>query len=292
MTQPTQHSFQAQNFNLNYYEWGAPNDAPTIMLFHATGFHARCWDKVVACLPGRHVIAVDTPGHGLSPAHGPFTNWTELGAPLKEFVAALPYQQMVGAGHSMGGHCMVQVAVEQPKAFSHMVLVDPVIPMPQAYDPKRWGIEMPAAEDHPVARRRNAWANWQDMFNHFKDRNPYSLWQPDVLEDYCRYGVVPSDDGEGYVLACPPVVEASVYLGQRPMEIYDQLSTITAKVDVLRAKMPDRDNLKMMDFSTSPTWENLAKQFPNGHDHYMPNLTHFIPMQDPALVAKFILDKN
>lgn len=292
MTNPTQNSFQASGFTLNYYEWGTPNDAPTILLFHATGFHARCWDKVVAELPNRHIIAVDTPGHGLSSASGPFTSWSEIGAPLKEFVAALPYKQMVGAGHSMGGHCMVQVAVEQPNAFRHLVLIDPVIPMPMAYDPKRWGIEMPTPEDHPVARRRNVWRDWQEMFDHFKDRSPYSLWRPDVLEDYCRYGVVPAEGGEGFVLACPPVVEASVYLGQRPMDLYEKLSTITAPVDVLRAKMPDRDKLKMMDFTTSPTWEELAAQFPNGRDHYMPEMTHFIPMQDPPLVAKFIADAS
>ncbi|MGB0920559.1 MAG: alpha/beta fold hydrolase [Alphaproteobacteria bacterium] len=288
MTNPIQQAFHATGFSLNYYEWGQPNQAPTVLLFHATGFHARCWDKVIAALPDRHIIAVDTPGHGLSSHNGPFDSWAEIGAPLKEFVAALPHTHMVGAGHSMGGHCMVQVAAEQPNAFRHMVLIDPVIPRPEAYDPKRWGIEMPTPADHPVARRRNVWRDWQDMFAHFESRNPYSLWRADVLEDYCRYGVVPNPDGDSYVLACPPVVEASVYLGKRPMELYDHLASITVPVDVLRAKMPDRDKLKMMDFSTSPTWENLAQQFPQGRDHYMPELTHFIPMQDPGRVARFI----
>jgi pimeloyl-ACP methyl ester carboxylesterase len=44
-----------------------------------------------------------------------------------------------------------------------------------------------------------------------------------------------------------------------------------------------------MDFTASPTWPDLAKQFPNAQDVYLPDLTHFIPMQDPGLVADFML---
>ena len=36
----------------------------------------------------------------------------------------------------------------------------------------------------------------------------------------------------------------------------------------------------------------LADQFPNGRDVYLPELTHFIPMQDPNLVARFIVDAH
>jgi len=43
-----------------------------------------------------------------------------------------------------------------------------------------------------------------------------------------------------------------------------------------------------MDFSASPTWPELAAQFPRGQDVHLPELTHFIPMQDPQLVADFI----
>ena len=43
-----------------------------------------------------------------------------------------------------------------------------------------------------------------------------------------------------------------------------------------------------MDFSQSPTWEGLADAFPRGRDVYRPELTHFIPMQRPELVAAAI----
>ena len=34
-----------------------------------------------------------------------------------------------------------------------------------------------------------------------------------VLEDYCRFGLLPAADGQGFVLACPPAIEASIYTG-------------------------------------------------------------------------------
>jgi len=44
--------FDADGIELAYFEWGEP-DAPVIFLVHATGFHARCWDRTVAALPFR-----------------------------------------------------------------------------------------------------------------------------------------------------------------------------------------------------------------------------------------------
>ena len=44
-----------------------------------------------------------------------------------------------------------------------------------------------------------------------------------------------------------------------------------------------------MDFSASPTWPQLADRF-SWADVHLPELTHFIAMQDPQLVADFIIE--
>ncbi len=48
-----------------------PGEGDPVLLLHATGFHARCWDEIVRRLPGRPVYAVDLPCHGLSDAVRP-----------------------------------------------------------------------------------------------------------------------------------------------------------------------------------------------------------------------------
>ena len=70
-----------RGIELAYFEWGV-RVGPTVLMLHATGFHARCWDGVIRKLgASMHVIAVDQRGHGKSgKPHDP--------APPLEFVAA------------------------------------------------------------------------------------------------------------------------------------------------------------------------------------------------------------
>lgn len=288
--QPLERSFQGSQVRLCYFEWGSAG-APTVLLVHATGFHARCWDRTAAALPpGFRVIAVDMRGHGRSEKRGPYV-WDTFGRDLREFTEMLALRNAIGVGHSMGGHCLTQVAARVPDAFSRLLLVDPVIFEPEAYLTNRYR-GYAAAEDHPVARRRNDWVSWQEMYTRFEDRLPFSRWRPEVLEDYCRYGVVPKAVGDGYELACPPVVEASVYLGNTETDVHELIPRLEIPVVVLRARPRDPDDVEVMDFSKSPTWPGLAGRFENGRDVFLPDLSHFIPMEDPALVARFIADPD
>jgi pimeloyl-ACP methyl ester carboxylesterase len=287
---PVERAFQAASARIAYVEWGG-RGAPAVFLIHATGFHARCWDQTVAALPpGLNVFAVDMRNHGRSEKTGPINDWSEPVHDIDELVVQLKLEGAVGAGHSMGGHVLVQVAARHPRAFKRLVLIDPVMMAPEIYaDTKhRW----PAHIEHPIARRRNAWPSWQAMFDAFKDRLPYSLWRREVLADYCRHGLMPRADGQGYELACPPEIEASIYKAATGRDIYNLVAKIEVPVTVLRAKPRPPGARDHTDFAASPTWEHLAGKFKHGRDVFLPHLTHFIPMQDPALVARYLADEE
>ncbi|MCG8346819.1 MAG: hypothetical protein MI924_03430 [Chloroflexales bacterium] len=49
------------------------------------------------------------------------------------------------------------------------------------------------------------------MFDRFVERAPFCRWDRTILRDYCQYGLLPAPDGDGYVLACPPAIEAAIY---------------------------------------------------------------------------------
>lgn len=286
---PTQHTFQASGARIVYFEWGA-SDAPPVLLIHATGFHARCWDKVVDALPsGFRVIAVDVRGHGRSEKTGPMGDWAVPAQDIAELARHLGLRDAIGAGHSMGGHLVVQIAAANPGMFKRLVLIDPVMMAPETYADARFAGLM--AQDHPVARRRNSWVSWEQMYEHLKARSPYSLWRAEILADYCKYGLVPASDGHHLELACPPIVEASIYTGAGNKNILHLASKVDLPVAVLRAKARGVE-AAAMDFSASPTWEKLASTFKHGRDVHLPQLTHFIPMQEPELTARFIADAN
>ena len=279
-----QRSVAVRGIDMAYAEWGGEH-ATTVLLAHATGFHGRCWDGVVRELgDGVRVLAPDLRGHGRTTKRGPY-DWREFGADVTAFVEALDLTGLVAAGHSMGGHSIVQAAGRQPDRFRKLLLVDPVIMDPDQYAGRDPRFTAASAAEHPVARRRNAWASVDAMFARFEDRQPFRLWQREVLMDYCRHGLVA--DGDGFVLACPPLVEASIYLGSAGRDISDIIATLPHPTVVLRGqRKSERDG--EMDFTQSPTWPGLAAALPNGRDVYLPELTHFIPMQRPDLVAAHI----
>jgi lipase len=266
------------------------SEAP-ILLSHATGFHARCWDQLIPLLGRREVLAVDLRGHGRSGKIPPARGWSSFGQDLARLVAALDLRDLVAVGHSMGGHATVTAASLERRRFARLTLIDPVILSPAEY--AEGGVRgIPEGFEHPTARRRDRWTSPEEMIARFRERVPYSAFAPAVLDDYCRHGLLPAPDGEGFVLACPPAFEASIYMTARETgSIYERVTEVDPPVLVVRAMAPPPDR-GPMDFRYSPTWPGLAASFAHGRDVHLSDRTHFFPMEDPALAARFILDEG
>lgn len=263
------------------FEWDG--EGPPILLAHATGFHARVWDEVVRRLLGRRVIALDLRGHGRSSKPPPPYWWHLLGQDVALMIDALDLSGVIGVGHSMGAHTIADAALLRPERFARLMLIDPTI---IAIEP---GAPRESAFDF-VAKRRNEWASPEEMVERFATRFPFNLWDARALRDYAVYGLLPAAGGEGFVLACPPLVEAAVLAGRATEEadILPYLGRLTMPVRVLRARAPEPGE-KPAPFTASPTAPDLASRFPAGSDLYLPHLSHFIPMQAPELVAREII---
>lgn len=283
---PDQRMVQLPQLRLCYFEWPGDPALPTIVLAHANGFHARCWDGVVGQLGDHRVIALDQRGHGRSDKVPPYI-WASYGGDLAAFLQALGIEQALGVGHSMGGHATLQAAMAVPDAYARLVLVDPVVLPPASYS-RHADL---AAADHPVSKRRNRWRDWREMFERFQDRRPFSLWDRSVLEAYCRWGILPDPESDDYVLACPPLVEAANYTQSTGSNLIDRLGEVPHPALVLRAMARPEGERDIMDFSASPTWPGLADALPQGRDLYLPELTHFMPMQNPARIATILLEE-
>jgi len=124
------------------------------------------------------------------------------------------------------------------------------------------------------------------MFERFRPRPPFSGWQPEVLRDYCEFGLLPHDGG--FTLACPPAVEAAIYRQSNSPDsnLYAVIPSIAQPVTVIRAGTTARPGV--FDLSASPTAPDLASKFPHGRDLPLPDNNHFIPMERPDLVAEEI----
>lgn len=233
-------------------------------------------------VPDQRTIAVDMRGHGLSSKpEGPYT-WSAFGQDVAALARLLHLRGACAVGHSMGGHSIALASILAPEAFDDLVLIDPVILPRQAYRGQRW-------TTHFARKRRDRWASPDEMFDRFKDRPPFREWDLDVLRDYCDYGLVPAQDGGGYVLACPPHIEGSIYeaSGLDDANLYDRLPQIDAAVTVIRSGRP-LGTEPAMDMAASPTAPDLASHFRRGRD-IQTSYSHFIPMEAPGMVADWIL---
>jgi lipase len=274
---PVQKCVEANGIQIAVWEW--PGEEPAVLFCHATGFHGRIWDQVIAYLPGRRSIAFDVRGHGHSSKPAPPYAWRDFGRDIAALAEALEISRAVGVGHSLGGHSITLGAAWLPKAFSALVLLDPVI-HPQNDYCGPW-------KDAAFARkRRNEWTSADEMFERFHNRPPFDTWDRRVLRDYCDHALLPN--GSGYILACPPDVEASIYINNSAIEsnIYPEVAAVRIPVHVVRAGRNDPAH----PLSESLTAADLAATFAHGVDTCLPEHSHFIPMEAPRLAAKFVLD--
>jgi len=254
--------------------WDWPGRDPALIFAHATGFHGRCWDQIARMFPGRRRLAVDFRGHGRSSKPEPPYLWPAFGSDLAAVAEQLGVAGAIGVGHSI-----VAAALVRPEMFGAMVLVDPTIFPPEYYR----GTPLDASF---ILRRRNSWASAEEMVERFRSRPPFATWQPEVLRDYCDFAL--RREGDGFVLACPPLVERSIYEQSIAPEsyLYDEIPRLTQPVTVMRAAVLARAGV--LELSASPTAPDLASRFQQGRDVYLADRNHFIPMEWPEGVANEI----
>ena len=283
LREPHTYPVELPDVTLQVTEW--PGDSDPVLLLHATGFHSRCWDSIARKLEGIHVYAVDIRFHGGSDRHGA-VNWLLMASDIQALLARLDLKRVVGVGHSLGGFLTAYVAAQQPERFRQLVLIDPVILPRQTYS----GLSVSAAPvdpaQSPVSRRKNQWRDADEMFQRFHSKAPFNTWEEQVLRDYCDYALRSVPEESALQLACDPLHEASVYLSQKGNEaIYELLPGLTLPVTVLRAPQDEQNPFNL---AASPTWPGLANVLPNSREFYFPDMSHFIPMEDPGLVARII----
>lgn len=283
MAQPKTYQVELDDVSLQVTEW--PGTGDPVLLLHATGFHSRCWDEIARRLPGVHLYAVDLRFHGGSDRHGE-VNWQIMAGDIEQLLEKLDLRGVVGVGHSIGGYLTARVGARQLARFKQLVLIDPVIFPRHVYIEQFAQTENVDPSVNPVSRRKNQWQDAQEMYERFRNRAPFDRWQEQILRDYCEYALREVPGESSLQLACDPLHEASIYLKSMGNEtIHDLLPELTLPVTLLRAA-PDPENPQNL--ASSPTWPGLGDALPNAREIYLPGMSHFIPMEDPDLVARTI----
>ena len=107
-----------------------------------------------------------------------------------------------------------------------------------------------------------------------------------MLEDYCRYGIDEKSAKE-VTLLCPPTIESLIYLAPIKHVTVSVLTAIPLLVMVMRGRQ-HTGKRAFLDFFHSIVRSDIAEHFSNITDIQMNDVSHFIPMEKPHLVANIL----
>ncbi|OCK78791.1 toxin biosynthesis protein-like protein [Lepidopterella palustris CBS 459.81] len=100
---------------------------------------------------------------------------------VNHFRSQMP-RPIIGIGHSMGGHNLVNVSLMHPRLIETLILIDPVI---QRFS-SALGNYAPAQAS---AFRRDRWPSRAAAIEAFKRNKFYQAWDPRVLECWNQHGL-------------------------------------------------------------------------------------------------------
>lgn len=254
--------------------WMHGTEGPSLLAVHGTGFCKELWDPVfgelAAQLDAFDAIAFDQRAHGDSDPVPPPYDWWDMG---RDVIGVLDGAQGVtGVGHSSGGTALVFAELLAPGSFASLVLIEPItFPGPYVRPP-----------DLPVARaarsRRRHFPTREAAADNWRGKGPFASWDARVLDAYVRCGLREAEDG--FTLKCPPEWEAEFYMAATVHGGFDRLGELSLPVLIVSGERSQSH--------PQATMESIAASVPDARLEVIPDLTHFLPMESPSVMAGLV----
>lgn len=174
----------------------------------------------------------------------------------------------IGVGHSMGAAALAMAQATDPRRFRALVLIEPIV-FPPPY--RREESEM----SERALRRRHEFPTRAEAADNFRGKGAFSGWDEASFEGYIRCGLVGDDP---VTLACEPVVEADIYRASGAHDTWDKLAQIEIPVLLMSGERSDTISPRIA--------RKQADQFPRAGVEIVPDTGHFLPMENPEIVAE------
>jgi len=261
-----------------------PGEEPAIVLMHGFPDNLHLYDRLVPYLaPPRRVITFDFLGWGASdkPAHYPYTATNQIGD-LDAVITGLKLQQVTLVAHDASGPPAIDWALEHPDRVAGLVLLNtyycdmPTLRPPEAI----WLFSTPLV--------RNIARPMSQLFGNLIFRRMYQ-WQVGrfFAAEQVRKQFVPLLYQQ--FDATPSARPAFFRLNE------DLLSTVRSRTRMLSRLREFKRPVRII-FGDADPYLNagVARRFhellPTSELFLVPGARHFVQMDEPAEVARLILD--
>jgi len=248
-----------------------------VVMAHATGLHGLVWRPVAATLADDlRCVSFDQRGHGRSgsPPDLDF-DWRGFGRDALAVIDGLGLRRPFGVGHSSGAAGLLLAEEAVPGTFAALYLYEPVVvpaDPPLGRDEANWLAT-------GARRRRGVFESRQQAYDHYRSKGPFANWDDAALRQYVDHGFVDLPAG-GVALACRPEHEALVYEMATANDCFSRLDEV--RCPVMLAQGSDSDGL------APATVSAMEGRLGEVTTEVLPGLSHFGPLEDPALVAEAI----
>lgn len=253
-----------------------------VLLSHATGFHAHCWEPMATDLSARHhVMGFDHRGYGDAETVDPASiEWRQYGDDALAAARASSAQHngapVVGVGHSMGGASLLMASLIEPTLFKCLFVFEPIVfPPPDASSGER--------PPNPLAggarKRKSSFPSFEAALENFTSKPPMASFHPQARAAYVQHGFKKLADGT-VELKCLPEHEARTYETGGTHGTWDDLTRVTVPTYVISgAPAP---------FQPSGIAASIAERIPGATYVQYDNMGHFGPLEHPHEIATLV----
>ncbi|HEV1998600.1 MAG TPA: alpha/beta hydrolase, partial [Candidatus Dormibacteraeota bacterium] len=248
--------------------WGQPSaDQPSLLLLHGLSSNSRFWERTVARLPGRHVVALDQRSHGLSDRPLDRNHNPTFVADAHALAGRLGLQRPVVAGHSWGATIALEYAAAHPEATGGLSIMDgPVWTTRMRWDDVKDFVQPPfplhtTLEDAYRAQARYIPGAWGDD-----------------LKRFVEAGLVREDGGWRSTLTVP--VRYDILRDMFGADTERLWGAVRSPVSILLAQNGPPDFVRMKEEGA----KELHAHLPSARIRWF-DTPHDIPLYEPAEVA-------
>ena len=260
------------------------NTGTPLLFAHANGYPPDCYKPLFDLLGGHKIVAMRQRPLWDDARPEDISDWNPLSDDLLRFMDEQKMDGITAIGHSMGGIAILRAAMREPKRFSRIILLDPVLFPP--FFIRFWRIICALKMEyklHPLVaasqRRRRVFKNREIILRGYRNKKVFQYFSDEALEAYVNGITCPSGIGDGsYQLCYSADWETQVYVtGVSPdMELWRGLPNLQIPLLIIRGAETDT-------FFQSAA-KLVKKKIPSAQIVTIPKSTHLVPLEQPEAV--------
>jgi pimeloyl-ACP methyl ester carboxylesterase len=269
---------------MNHFEFNK-NGLPLHFL-HANGYPPEVYKNLFELLQNQYHLF----GMKLRPLWGDaqiddVKHWSIFSDDLLRFLPTVTPDSAIGVGHSIGATVTLRAALQDPKKFRALVLLDPVLFVPSFIF--AWKIVYALGlgkKLHPkvsgALKRRKAFDNLETLFQGYRTREVFRYMSDESLRNYIE-GITKQKPDGTYELVFSPEWESHIYLtGLRDLDIWNNLHKLEIPTLIIRGSESDTFLEK--------TEKLMKKKNPKIQFEVLEKATHIFPLEYPQEVFERI----